>query len=375
MNSKELVKSVVKLSFLGLLAWVLFKIKLGLLYIFIALILTLIINPLNKFFKCKFKINNTLSSIFSISILISFFSLVIGLFVPILSKQGRNLSLLNTNEFREKFESTRVSILKYFESQNISLLDFFTDLNLISEIDFSFVTKLFNSIISQIGSLSIGILSVLFITFFLIKDGNNIFKYSLSLFPSSQRKKLSQSFLKIENLLTRYFSGVLIQISILFIFYFLLLLILGVENSLAIAFICAVLNIIPYIGPLISIVLMIILAATNNLDAFIFSEFLINSVWLFSGFIIIQLMDNFLLQPYIFSSSIKSHPLEVFVVIIFSGLLFGIFGLIIAIPLYTTFKVIYNSFFDTRKNFNHHFTELNMLVDSFFIIYLNNLIK
>ena len=94
---------------------------------------------------------------------------------------------------------------------------------------------------------------------------------------------------------------------------------------------------------------MIILAATNNLDALIFSEFLINSAWLFSGFIIIQLMDNFLLQPYIFSSSIKSHPLEVFVVIIFSGLLFGIFGLIIAIPLYTTFKVIYNSFFDTRK--------------------------
>ena len=191
MNSKELVKSAITLSFLGLLVWVLFKIKLGLLYVFIALILTLIINPLNKFFKCKFKINNTLSSIISISILISFFSLVIGLFVPILSKQGRNLSLLNTNEFREKFESTRVSILKYFESQNISLLDFFTDLNLISEIDFSFVTKLFNSIISQIGSLSIGILSVLFITFFLLKDGNNIFKYFLSQFPSSQRKKLS----------------------------------------------------------------------------------------------------------------------------------------------------------------------------------------
>ena len=153
----------------------------------------------------------------------------------------------------------------------------------------------------------------------------------------------------MENLLTRYFSGVLIQILILFIFYFLLLLILGVENSIAIAFICAVLNIIPYIGPLISIFLMIILAATNSLDAFIFNEFLMNSIWLLSGFTIIQLIDNFLLQPYIFSSSIKSHPLEVFVVIIFSGLLFGIFGLIIAIPLYTTFKVIYNSFFDTKK--------------------------
>ena len=349
MNSKELVKSVVILSFLGLLTWILLEIKLGLLYIFISLILTLIVNPLNKFFKYKFKINNTLSSIFSISILISFFSLIIGLFVPILSKQGKNLSLLNTNEFREKFDITRDSILNYFESQNTTLLDFFTELNLISEIDFGFVTKLFNSIISQVGSLSIGILSVLFITFFLIKDGDSIFKYFLSQFPSKQRKKLSQSFTKIENLLTRYFSGVLIQISILFIFYFLLLLILGVENSIAIAFICAVLNIIPYIGPLISIILMIILAATNNLDAFIFYEFLMNSIWLLSGFTIIQLIDNFLLQPYIFSSSIKSHPLEVFVVIIFSGLLFGIFGLIIAIPLYTTFKVIYNSFFDTKK--------------------------
>ena len=349
MNSKELVKSVAIVSLLGLLSLFLFKIKLGLLYIFIALILTLIISPLNKLFKSKFKISYTLSSLFSISILISFFSLIIGLFVPILSKQGENLSLLNTNEFRERFELTIKSILNYFESKNISILDFLTDLNLISELDFSFVTKLFNTILSQIGSLSIGILSVLFITFFLLKDGNRIFKSFLFQFPSTQRKKISKSFIQIENLLTRYFTGVSIQIAILFIFYFLLLLILGVENSLAIAFICAVLNIIPYIGPLISIVLMIILSATNNFEAFYFSEFLNNSFWLFSGFSIIQLIDNFLLQPYIFSSSIKSHPLEVFIVIIFSGLLFGIFGLIIAVPLYTTLKVIYNSFFDTKK--------------------------
>ena len=136
---------------------------------------------------------------------------------------------------------------------------------------------------------------------------------------------------------------------ILFVFYLLLLLIIGVENSLAIAFICAVLNIIPYLGPLISIILMIILSATNNLNTFIFDDFLINSIWLLTGFTFIQMIDNFLLQPYIFPSSIKSHPLEVFVVIIFFGLLFGIFGLIIAIPIYTTIKVIYSSFFDTRK--------------------------
>ena len=349
MNSKELVKSVIILSILALLILFVFEIKLGLLYIFIALILSLIVKPFNKFLKSKFKFSKSLSSVFSVSMLVSFISMIIVLIVPILTKQGKNLSLLNTSEFRDKFQSTSDGIIAYLENKNVSILDFFTNLNFISEIDFGFVTKLFNSIISQIGGLSIGIMSVLFIAFFLLKDGEEIFKLFLSQFPSNQKKKLSLSFDQIENLLTRYFSGVLLQITILFILYFILLLILGVENSFAIAFICAILNIIPYLGPLISLFLMIILSATNNIDTFIFNDFLANSFWLLCGFVIIQILDNFLLQPYIFSSSIKSHPLEVFIVIIFSGLLFGIFGLIIAIPVYTTLKVIYTSFFDTKK--------------------------
>ena len=124
---------------------------------------------------------------------------------------------------------------------------------------------------------------------------------------------------------------------------------LGVENSFAIAFICAILNIIPYLGPIISIILMIVLSVTNNLDSFIVNDFIYNSVYLFLGFSLIQLIDNFILQPYIFSSSIKSHPLEVFIVIIFSGILFGILGLIIAIPLYTSLKVVISSFFNFKK--------------------------
>tara|TARA_B100001996_G_scaffold306847_1_gene248104 strand:- start:193 stop:498 length:306 start_codon:yes stop_codon:yes gene_type:complete len=94
---------------------------------------------------------------------------------------------------------------------------------------------------------------------------------------------------------------------------------------------------------------MIILSVTSSLDIFLINDFINNSLWLFTGFVFIQLIDNFLLQPYIFSSSVKSHPLEVFIVIISAGLLFGIFGLIIAIPVYTTLKVIYQSFFDTKK--------------------------
>ena len=349
MKSQDLVKSIIILSAIALIILFLFKIRLGLLYIFISIILTLIITPFNKLLKNKLKIGNSLSSLLSLTMLISFLSLLIVLFVPVLTKQGKNLSLLNTSEFREKIQSTITGLKDYFENQNISIIDFISDLNIISEIDFSFVTKLFNSIISQIGSFSIGVLSVMFITFFLLKDGNIIFNKIIKLFPKKHVNKLSKSFIKIENLLTRYFIGVSLQILILFSFYLALLLIIGIENAFAIAFICAILNIIPYLGPLISIILMIILSVTSSLDIFLINDFINNSLWLFTGFVFIQLIDNFLLQPYIFSSSVKSHPLEVFIVIISAGLLFGIFGLIIAIPVYTTLKVIYQSFFDTKK--------------------------
>ena len=349
MKSQDLVKSIIILSAIALIILLLFKIRLGLLYIFISIILTLIITPFNKLLKNKLKIGNSLSSLLSLTMLISFLSLLIVLFVPVLTKQGKNLSLLNTSEFREKIQSTITGLKDYFETQNLSVLDFISDLNIISEIDFSFVTKLFNSIISQIGSFSIGVLSVMFITFFLLKDGNIIFNKIIKLFPKKLVNKLSKSFIKIEDLLTRYFIGVSLQILILFSFYLALLLIIGIENAFAIAFICAILNIIPYLGPLISIILMIILSVTSSLDIFLINDFITNSFWLFTGFIFIQLIDNFLLQPYIFSSSVKSHPLEVFIVIISAGLLFGIFGLIIAIPAYTTLKVIYQSFFDTKK--------------------------
>ncbi len=349
MKSQDLVKSIIILSAIALIILLLFKIRLGLLYIFISIILTLIITPFNKLLKNKLKIGNSLSSLLSLTMLISFLSLLIVLFVPVLTKQGKNLSLLNTSEFREKIQSTITGLKDYFENQNISIIDFISDLNIISEIDFSFVTKLFNSIISQIGSFSIGVLSVMFITFFLLKDGNMIFNKIIKLFPKKHVNKLSKSFIKIENLLTRYFIGVSLQILILFSFYLALLLLIGIENAFAIAFICAILNIIPYLGPLISIILMIILSVTSSLDIFLINDFINNSLWLFTGFVFIQLIDNFLLQPYIFSSSVKSHPLEVFIVIISAGLLFGIFGLIIAIPVYTTLKVIYQSFFDTKK--------------------------
>lgn len=68
-----------------------------------------------------------------------------------------------------------------------------------------------------------------------------------------------------------------------------------------------------------------------------------------SVFIIMQIIDNFVLQPIIFSKSVKAHPLEIFLVVLIGAKLGGILGMVLAIPLYTVFRVIGKVFLSEFK--------------------------
>jgi predicted PurR-regulated permease PerM len=112
-----------------------------------------------------------------------------------------------------------------------------------------------------------------------------------------------------------------------------------------IAFLCAILNIVPYLGPLIASVLAALLTMLNYLGGDFQSEILPVTIYVLIGFWIVQLIDNNLSQPIIFSKSVSSHPLEIFLVILIAGFLSGIVGMIIAVPLYTILKVVGKEFF------------------------------
>ena len=71
--------------------------------------------------------------------------------------------------------------------------------------------------------------------------------------------------------------------------------------------------------------------------------------YLLVAYFVAQLIDNFIYQPLIFSKSVRSHPLEIFLVIIIGGILFGVLGMIIAVPAYTTLRVILKEFFGDVK--------------------------
>ena len=215
--------------------------------------------------------------------------------------------------------------------------------------NFGFVPEILNSFGKTLGNLTIGILSIIFISFFLLKDSTLLERSLFVLVPKKSVKKFKKSYESIKVLLSRYFGGLIIQIFILFIIYTIVLLLIGTPNALVIAFLCSLLNLIPFIGPLIAGILMVLLTMSSHIGSDFSSVILIKSIYVTIGFIVGQLIDNFFSQPFIFSNSVKSHPLEIFLIIIAGGLLFGPLGMIAAIPTYTAIKVIAKEFFSENR--------------------------
>jgi len=141
-------------------------------------------------------------------------------------------------------------------------------------------------------------------------------------------------------LLSRYFIGLLIQVTLVILLEFLGLIIFDIPNALLIAFIGGLLNVIPYIGPIIGTALGVILAVISTLatGVYIGIEWIILEV--IAVFLAVNIIDNLINQPLIFSRSVNAHPVEIFVVTLIGGYLGGIGGMIIAIPTYTVIRII-----------------------------------
>ena len=177
---------------------------------------------------------------------------IIGLLIPLVVEQGQNLSLLDIEKLQSNFEDLYIQVLDYFEINQTDASSALKNSKLLSKINFGIIPNLLNSIISGLGSFSVGLLSVLFITFFLLKD-SKLFENSILAFIANKSvNRTRNSFSKISDLLSRYFVGLMIQILVLFVIYTIVLLIFGINNAFVIAFICALMNLIPYVGPLIS---------------------------------------------------------------------------------------------------------------------------
>ena len=350
MKPKELTRAIVQAFIIIVLLIGLYQVVLSiqsvLSYILIAAVVSLVGRPIAQLLK-RIKFGNTLSSVTTIAILMTTFFGIVSLLLPVIFEQAKNLSLLNVNAF----EATATKLMNEL---SIYLLDYGVDLQSwvdrsLAEVDYSFLPDAINTVLNGLSGFTIGVFSMIFISFFFLRDSGLLERMVMVFVADKNIKRVEKSIFSIKNLLSRYFIGLLVQITVLFIVYSLVLLIFGIPNAVTIALVCALLNIIPFLGPIIGTVLIVFLTMTSNLDASFASVTIPKTIYVLIGFTIGQLIDNFLTQPYVFSTSVKSHPLEIFIIILVGGLLFGPLGMIIAVPLYTALKVIFKEFYAHNK--------------------------
>lgn len=287
-------------------------------------------------------------------------SIITGI-VPIVSSIVKGISLAN-------IENTAKSVAIPLSEFNEFLRTRFPDLGngfrievaLIQELQKMFDPSAFSSFIgsaaSFLTSFGVGLFSVVFISFFFIKDDGLFTKIVCALVPDKHEETTEKAISDIGYLLSRYFIGVLLEIAGVAIVNFIGLALvarLGFNAAIGIAFLTGIFNVIPYVGPLLGGVIGTILGLVLKYSSATPIGLDVN-FWIFTGILIAifcfaQLIDNFLYQPVIYSTSIKAKPLEIFIVLLIVGHIGGPLAMIIAIPCYTVVRVIAFRFFGNIK--------------------------
>lgn len=336
-----------------------------LVYILLAVVVSLIGKPLmtllQKITIKGRKAPDWILAAFTIILLMVIFTAVITMIVPVVSGIVKNISLTNIED-----AARRVAIpLADFNTFLISTFpklgsDFRIEVVAVQELHKLFDPSAFSSMIGSAASLvtdlGIGIFSVVFISFFFIKDDGLFTSMVAALVPDKHESNAAQAIADIGNLLSRYFIGVLIEILGVALLNFLGLLFiarLGADAALGIAFLTGLLNVIPYVGPLfggvLGTILGLVLKYSSTSPVGLDVNFWIFTIILIAIFCTTQLVDNFLYQPVIYSTSIKAKPLEIFIVLLVVGHIGGPISMIAAIPSYTAVRVIAFRFFRKIK--------------------------
>lgn len=321
-------------------------------YLAIAFVLAMIGRPLMNFMHSKLRIPNSIAAILTLSLfiflLIGFISLFISLVLDEPFRYFGNFVHL------DRFEDAMAKQLKLL-SDSLGFLDipFLTNYidDAFKDVDVKSISGIFGDSITTLGMLMIDAFSVIFITFFFLKDRDLINKMIVAIAPNGEEARFENVLDKTKDLLSRYFIGLTLQVLIMFTFYFIILLSFGINYAAVIALLCALLNPLPYIGPLLGGVMMASLSMSDlhGLGLDFRTEIVPTVLWIMFWYCLTHVWDNFINQPLIYSRSVRSNPLEIFLVILIGGILFGVVGVAVAVPAYTVLRVVLKEFFSEYK--------------------------
>ncbi len=357
----KLAKYILIAAGIGIVGALCWYFRSVLIYIMAAVVVSLVAKPvmggLQKLRIKGRKAPDWFLAALSLTIVLGLLLAVLTLIVPIVSGIVKGISLSSIESAAGQIAVPLGNLNEFLRNSFPQLGENFRiEMVLIQELqklfDVSIISSVIGSATSLLTSFGIGLFSVVFIGFFFIKDDGLFTKIVCALVPDKHEKTTEKAISDIGYLLSRYFIGVLIEIAGVALVNFVGLMFiarLGFNASIGIAFLTGITNIIPYVGPLMGGVMGTILGLVIKYSSATPIGLDVN-FWIFTGILIAifcfaQLMDNFLYQPVIYSTSIKSKPLEIFIVLLIVGHMGGPLAMIVAIPCYTVVRVIAFRFF------------------------------
>lgn len=352
-------------AFVAVIAWLLFR-QFGsvVVYVLLAGVVSLIAKPL-KMMLAKIRIKGHRApdwflAILSILLILVIFCGIIAGLAPMVKEVISDVASVTGDTSLGAISSNLAELNAYLVNTFDLDPGFRIEVAILHQVKSLINVNIFGNVIgsvaSALASFGIGLFSVVFIAFFFIRDEKLFSRIICALAPDRHEEEVAQSLSDVEHLLSRYFIGLIVEMSCVGLIDFLGLWAIArleLGTAIGIGFMAGLLNIIPYVGPLLGGVLGTIIAMTIRycgtgacgLDIGFWGFLAI----LVAVFLLAQLVDNFILQPVIYSTSIQASPLEIFIVMLLAGTMGGILGMLTAIPAYTVVRVVAGRFFPQVK--------------------------
>ncbi len=328
-------------------------------YVLISLILSFLGRPLVKWLTKlrykKFRIPKGVAALITLIVIWLIFFSFFRFMIPVLFKEFETFSEIDFVAVFNSFEEPLMKVLRLSGNESmISENQAFTDIvvnQISSKINFSRISDIFVFIAGTIGELFIAIFSITFITYFFLKEKSMFREGVMLIVPTGMEERVSRILSSTSYLLRRYLIGIVLEILMVMLLVTVGLFIVGLSfnHAAIIGFFCGLFNVIPYLGPWMGAVLGLLIGAALNIHADFMQHTLPLLGLMAIVFLTVQVIDNILFQPLIYSSSVKAHPLEIFIVVIAAGSIAGVLGMFLAIPAYTIVRVIAREFFDNMK--------------------------
>lgn len=349
MNSEKIFKTIITLAIVALALFLVWRLWSIVLYVIVAAILSLVGRPLvvrlTRVNVSGVKLSRSVAAALTLVLM----WIVVGglgwLFLPLIFGKVSQLAVIDWDGVITHMESSFADVRDMLQRHlSIELNDMGVAFKefVLGLIDVDFV-KTFGSVVSVVKSMGIALFSVSFITYYFMRDDGLFYKLVTLFFPDRYRSNVHHALDSITSLLSRYFGGLMVESLLLMVIISVIMLIVGMplSDALIIGLIMGIFNVIPYAGPVIGAFLSLCVAIITPIDG----NMVYTVVAIVSTIVSVKVVDDFIIQPTIYSDRVQAHPLEIFLCILVAGTVAGVWGMLLAIPLYTVLRVFAREFF------------------------------